>query len=272
MPHALTIATWALPLLYLVPLVDYGISFFLRARPHRRSPWLLPVVIAHGLYLVGLSAALGRPPVETNAEILSIVAISTAVVYLVVEAAGHDRRSGVFMVLLVFLFQYTSSFLLTSSGLSSAARPNWERLHVVPAILAYTAFSVAAVYGLLHLLAERGLRRHRFGVLFDRLPSLDLLASMSWRAVVVAFVLITITVATAAVLGMTGRLSPAGQSDFWNPKVMTKVVVGGAAWLIYTVAVIGRIVGKWPLRRISLIAVNGFVVVAVLFVVSVALS
>lgn len=273
MSHVLTAAGWALPLLYLVPLVDYGVSFFLRVRTHARSRWLLLVVVLHLGYLVLWSVACGRPPLERNAEVLSVVAVATAAVYLAVEAAGRDRRTGVFVLLLVFLMQYASSFALASGAApAEAAGSRWERLHALPAVLAYTAFSLSAVYALLHLVARRDLKQHRFGPLFDRLPPLDLLARMSWRAVLVGFVLLSVTIVSAAGLGLTGRLTAAGGAEFWSLKVTVKVVAGSVAWLVYAVAVVGRAVGKWPAVRVSVIAVNGFVAVALLFAISAALS
>ena len=197
MSSLLIIANWLLPLLYLSLLVDYGATFFLRTKAQARNRWLIAAVMIHTCFLVLRSIQLGRPPLEDMYEILSVLALLTTAVYAVVEFASRDRRSGIFIFLLVFLFQYTSSSFLAAGTSESTS---WARLHVVPALVAYTAFAIAAVYGLLHILAQRNLKQHHFGMLFDRLPSLDLLGKMTWYALFSGFVFMTITIVTGPVL------------------------------------------------------------------------
>ncbi len=263
MSSLLIIVNWLIPLLYLALLVDYGTTFFLRTKAQVRNPWLAPVLCVHAFFLVLRSIHFGQPPLGNVYEIFSVLALSTGAVYAVVEFVGRDRRSGIFVFLLVFLFQYTSSSFL---GASSTQSTGWTRLHVVPALVAYTAFAIAAVYGLLHILAQRNLKQHHFGMLFDRLPPLDLLGRMSWYALLSGFVFMTITIVTGPLL--FSHLATAVP----DAKVTAKIVVGSIAWLIYVVAVLGKLLGKWPSRRISSIAVTGFVVIMILLIVSGILS
>jgi len=254
---------WLLPLLYLALLVNYGATFFLRTKAQARNPWLIPVLVIHAFFLILRSVQLGQPPLDDMYEILSVLALLTTAVYTAVEFVSRDRRTGMFVFLLVFLFQYTSSSFL---GASSTQSTGWARLHVVPALVAYTAFAIAAVYGLLHILAQRNLKQHHFGMLFDRLPPLDLLGRMTWYALFSGFVFITITIVTGPLL-----FSHQG-TDVPDAKLTAKIVVGSIAWLIYVVAVLGKLLGKWPSRRISSIAVTGFVVIMILLIVSGILS
>ncbi len=267
MSSLLIIVNWLLPLLYLALLVDYGTTFFLRTKAQVRNPWLAPVLCVHAFFLILRSVQLGQPPLGNVYEILSVLALSTGAVYAALEFASRDRRSGIFIFLLVFLFQYTSSSFL---GASSSESTGWGRLHIVPALVAYTAFAISAVYGLLHLLAERNLRKHRFGVLFDRLPSLDLLGRMTWHALLGGFIFITITMITGPL--MFGHGDSGADVQSLDAKVIAKIVIGSIAWLIYVVAVLGKLLGKWPSRRISSVAVTGFVVIMILLIVSGILS
>ena len=262
MSSLLIIVNWLLPLLYLSLLVDYGATFFLRTKTQSRSPWLVPVLCVHAFFLIVRSVELGRPPLADTYEILSVLALLTTAVYGVVEFVSRDRRTGMFILGLVFLFQYTSSSFL---GEGSSESTGWVRLHVVPALVAYTAFAIAAVYGLLHLLAQRNLKRHNFGMLFDRLPSLDLLGKMSWYALLSGFIFITITMITGPLMF---HGSSETQAQSLDAKVIAKIVIGSISWLIYVVAVLGKFLGKWPSRRISSIAVTGFAVIMILLIVS----
>jgi hypothetical protein len=48
--------------------------------------------------------------------------------------------------------------------------------------------------------------------------------------------------------------------------------MGGGAWLVYAAAVLGRLVWKWSVTRASSLALNGFVIIMALLLVSAALS
>ncbi|MCX5654578.1 MAG: cytochrome c biogenesis protein CcsA, partial [Planctomycetota bacterium] len=153
---------------------------------------------------------------------------------------------------------------------SEAAESAWARLHVVPALMAYTAFGFACIYGLLYLVARRGLRHHPYGVLLDRLPPLDLLGHMMWLALVAGFIFMTIAIATGPLMAAAGYASTEAVAA--SPKIMSKIITGGVAWVIYAVAILGRLVGKWQAGRISVVAVAGYGVVVVLLLASALLS
>ena len=245
MAFVLMVGNWLLPLLYLALLIDYGATFFLRTRTVARNPWLPPVVGVHLAVLVVRGIHLGRPPTDAH-EVLSVVALAIAAVYTVVEFASRDRRSGVFVILMAFLFQYSSTVFLAAPGTvppTEASESVWARLHVVPALVAYTAFGFACIYGLLYLLARRGLRHHSFGVLFDRLPPLDLLGHMMWLALVAGFIFMTAAIITGMLRGVLGHAGADAMTV--SPKIMSKIVTGGVAWIIYAIAILGRLVGKW---------------------------
>jgi len=272
MADLLSIGTWLLPLLYLALLADYGTTFFLRTRTDTRSPWLLGCLAVHATVLTLGSIHAGRLPLAHLGEILSVLALATAAVYALVEWTSRDRRTGVFVLLLVFLFQYTASLLPEPVGPAAAETTTpWGRLHVVVAMVAYTALGFAGVYGLLYLAARRDLRDRRFGVLFDRLPPLDRLARMTWHALLVGSVCITVVVATGPLLFHHAAASGAA-AEAMAPKSRVKIITGSAAWFFCAAAVLGRLIGRWPPVRIAAVAVAGFLTVMALLVTSGLLS
>jgi len=267
MDALLAVANWLLPLVYLALLIDYGAAFFLRARDQGRNPWLGPAIVFAASVLLLQALRLGRPYPATNYEVMAVVALATAGVYMLIEYLSRDRRTGVFVFLVVFLFQYTASIFAPEQAAPAglAQQPVWGRVHMLPAIVAYTSFTIAAIYGLLHLVAQRDLKQHRVGLLFDRLPPLERLGSMCWHAVAVGFGFITLAMISGAL--MYQRTS--GEMDF---KVLSKIVTGAAAWLIYGLAVVCRLAGRCPPGRVSRIAVYGFAVVLLMLVASIVLS
>lgn len=271
MDDLLTIANWLLPLFYLALLIDYGATFFMAVRVHARSPWVIAVVAVHATFLVLRGVHGGYSPLVNQYGILSIIAVSMAALYWVLERIGRDRRAGLFIFGLVFLFQYTASVFLPSMAKAApeVAGPWWSRLHVVPAALAYTALSLGGVYGLLHLVSQRILKQHRFGPLFDRLPPLDLLGKMTWWALLHGFGFMTVSIATGMWLAHAGMTS---EGHVIVPKLAAKIAIGSAAWVICLVAILGKTAGKWSMSRISRIAVAGFLAIMVLLVASATLS
>ena len=275
MDTLLSIANWLLPLIYLALAIDYGATFILRTRTRARNPGIILAALAHAAFLTLWGVRFGGPPLANGYEVLSVIALSCTVVYAAIELATHDRRAGVFVFLLIFLLQYVSSAFLGcgigghGAAAAGAAR-GWARLHVLPACLAYTAMAFAAIYALLYLVGQRNLKQHRLGLLFDRLPPLELLGRMSWCALLGGLALMTLTMVSGAVFFSRGGAG--GPSEALAHKVIAKIVIGSIAWAVCALAVGGRWVGKWSLSRVFRIAVAGSVVVVALFVTSAILS
>lgn len=274
MNELLIIANWLVPLIYLVMVMDYGATFLLRLRTHVPNRWILIPILFHATFLVLRGVQLGSPPIGSTLEVLSVIALSSTIVYWVMELLSRDRRAGFFVFLLIFLFQYTSSAFVmrnTIHPLSEAAiQQGWGRAHVIPASFAYTALAFAAIYGLLHLMGRRDLKQHRFGLLFDRLPPLDLLGKLSWYSLLGGFIFLTISIITGVVVfGQTGDIA---QPEILEHKVILKIITGSLAWLICAATILGKCFAKWSVSRVSLVAVSGFLVIMVLLIASIFLS
>ena len=274
MDTVLIVINWLVPLIYLVMVLDYGTTFLLRVRTHCRNFHVLIAIVFHAAFLVLRGAKLGSPPLGSAVEILSVIALCSTILYWVMELLTKDRRAGVFVFLLIFLFQYTSSAFvapaLDQAHSEAAMQQGWGRLHVIPATFAYTALAFAAIYGLLHLQGRRDLKRGQFGLLFDRLPPLDLLGQLSWYSLLGGFVFITLSMITGAVV--FGGLASEAHSAVLDQKVQIKIITGSVAWLICAVTIAGKLLAKWSLARVSLVAVSGFVVIMILLVASILMS
>ncbi len=274
MDELLIIANWLVPLIYLALVMDYGATFLLRQRTHKRNRWLLIPILFHGAFLVLRGIRLGSPPIGSTVEILSIVALVSTIVYWVMELITRDRRAGFFVFLLIFLFQYTSSIFVMGNEFQplseSVIKPGWGHAHVFPATFAYTALAFGATYGLLHLMGRRDLKQHRFGLLFDRLPPLDLLGKLSWYSLLGGFVFLSISILTGIVVA--GKAGDVAQSGALEYKVALKIITGSLAWLICVATIIGKCFLKWSAAVVSFIAVSGFLVILILLIASIFLT
>lgn len=264
METLLIVAQWILPLLYLALVIDYGTTFALRIRTHVRNRWVPVVILCHAAFLLARGLHLGYPPLFSACEILTFIALSIAVVYYVVELVERDRRSGVFVFFLAFLSQYASSIVLAYANTEDVVREGHSHIHSVAAIFAYTALALAAIYGALYLVGRRNLKQHHLGLLFDRLPPLELLGRASRYGIIVGFIFMTFSLATGVLI--FGRADPSTHAEMLSWKVISNIVLGTVAWLICGVAVFGKVVRKWSDARISLIAILGFAAAMVLLV------
>ena len=265
----LPVGNWLLPLAYLALAIDYGATFILRTRTHARNPGILVVGLIHLLWLVGWGYHVGLT-LPSIPQLLSVIVLCSVAVYGLTELICRDRRAGVFVLLLLFLLQYSSAIgLAGSADAAGRGRGLQGQLHYIAASLAYTAMAFAAVYAVLYIAGQRNLKQHRLGLLFDRLPPLELLGRMSWYALLVGFGFITIAIIT----GMSFRhAGPSGESAAIPTKILAKIITGVVAWIACAVAIAGRWLGRWSVLRVSRIAVIGFAVVVVLFMASILLG
>lgn len=272
MNRLLIVANWLLPMLYLGLFIDYGARFLLRTVRHGRLLWLAGVCCLHVAFLIALAQGLGRMVPANNYEVLSVLALCTATIYWFIELMAHEGRTGVFVLLAAFVMQYTATVFLPMADQPTGTAPAAQGLsefHVLPSIVAYTSLTISAVYGLLHLASWRNMRHRRFGVLFDRLPSLDVLGKMNWHAMLTGLAFMTLAMVTGAVMYSAGAAHAHGPLD---AKLWTKMLAGSLAWLLYATTAAGKWIGGWSPARVSMISIVAFVIVAGMFVATTLLS
>ena len=127
----------------------------------------------------------------------------------------------------------------------------WFGIHTGTAIIGYSGFAVSAAYGLLFLLLYREIKASRFGRIYERLPSLELLAHMTVRAAVVGFVFLTVAMVAGIVWSL--RL----QYDFIrDPKFFTTVLL----WVVYGACIGTHYLLGWHERRVIYFSLFGFAI------------
>jgi cytochrome c-type biogenesis protein CcsB len=96
------------------------------------------------------------------------------------------------------------------------------KIHVPANFIGYGSFSLAAMVGAAYLLAERG-------ILASRLPALELLDDLMYKAIAVGFAFFTI----ATILGAMWAAEAWGGYWSWDPKETWALIVwlNYAAWL-----------------------------------------
>lgn len=162
---------------------------------------------------VGLA---GRPMVASAGGVLASMGLCVAGVHLFLEGRIGTRSIGVFPMSIALLLSLGGA-AADMLRMPTAALPKISTsVHVFGAVLAYSGLLLAALYGVLFLLQRWSLRSRRYGLLFERLPSLELLDQFSWRSLLAAVVFLTLTIAFGHVVGKAPGLG----FDYYDPKIM----------------------------------------------------
>jgi HemX protein len=249
--------TAALPLLYGLTAVNYTV-YFLRRDPFAErtcTPFLACAALTHLVFVVLLSAHFARVPVATLPEAINLIALSMVVTYLYVERIEGHRSTGVFILPLVVILQLTASALLPHSNPGTLPQSHLFEsslfgLHAIAAILGYTAFAVGAVYGLMYLLLYRALKAKNFGLMFERLPSLDVLSKMVFGATFLGWIFLTVTI------GLGVGMSLGQLPEFYlDPKFLSTIAV----WAVYGGGVLSWYALNWRGARSVYFSLAGFI-------------
>jgi len=251
-----------LPTLYALAWADYALLFFRDdAFAKKTAPPLLYLAgTLHGIALVMLSVHLGIFPLATVFEAFSVVAFSVLVVYLLIEWHIGVRTTGFFIVAVVFAFQLVSSaFLSRPTEINPLLTEPSFILHAATAVLGYASMAISAIYGLLYLMLFHDIKKHRFGLIYKQLPSLEIMANFTYRAATLGFVFLSV----AIVLGLVLLVKVYGTHWQWDPKL----TITFAAWLIYGACTVGRKLWGWSPRRVAFASLAGFAVILFSFVV-----
>ncbi len=190
--------------------------------------------------------ALNACPLTNLFEVLIFLSWSMVLLYFVVGARYRLSLLGVFTAPLAFLFQTFALVAVHDSPPGPRARlvaHPWLEMHAAISIIAYGAFALACVAGVMYLIQEHQLKTHRFRGFFFQLPPIADLAVAINRLILTGFLLLTVGLLTGFEVHEV-RLE-------WS-----KVIWGVGVWLIY-----GGILkaNKWITpRRIAQLSVAAF--------------
>jgi ABC-type uncharacterized transport system permease subunit len=260
----LSITNVALPVLYLM-VFGFYLWLFRSDNPTPRriaSRFTLFVVLFHLAAEIARTVAYGRLPMGSPVEFVSALALAILVTYLFIERRWRVKNTGFLPTGLAFVAQFVASALSTSvpHNRPFLSDPGFAG-HAVLVLLAYTALTLSFVYALLYLVLARQLGRHQFGLLFRRLPSLDVLERMSVGAVELGVPLLfaSLVLGHLWMYSLADRVDPAmaAQLSPYDPKILVSWVI----LLGYLGGLAGYRFLGWRGRRMNVLAVSAFVMI-----------
>jgi ABC-type uncharacterized transport system permease subunit len=215
----------------------------------------VPILVAAGLLaqfadLHATARALGSVPYRTLGGSMALFGWMIGIAYLVLVLRHRERAIGPFLIPFVLAFSMLGVLLPSDAPADPATRGSLFAFHVTLAILAYAAFTLSFVLSVLYLIQNRQIRQGRTGVLFARLPPLEVIGRMNRTSVAIGIVVLSVSVA----LGVA-----------WARKVWTGLGDAKLLFAFMTLSVYGLLLWMerrgWEGPRVALLSIVGFVLV-----------
>lgn len=260
----------------LLPLLLYGAAgaayaiHFGRREPAagRAATLLLLLAALVHTFVIGMQTMEVRHvPFANPSRMVSTFVWLLALSYLYVEVTTEERGMGVFITPIMIGLQLIPVFNPGVENMDPVLDSPWFWVHVSSLLFAYASFGLAGVLGLTYVLQFTEIKKKHLGYFYTRLPSLQVLDVMNWRAVTVGWAFLTLGVAVGFVWTMQARAtapeSPNLQAmSLDDPKVFMALVT----WAVYSFAIVARRTLGWSGRRAAWLSALGFAIVLLNFV------
>lgn len=189
--------------------------------------------------------AVGRCPLTNLFEVLIFLAWSLALIYILVGPPYRLSLMGAFTAPLVLLIQ--GSALLAPIDIRHPqklpANP-WLEFHASMSIVAYGAFALACIAGIMYLVQERQLKTRQLHSIFYHLPPLNDLFEAIVRLLWWGFILYSIGLVSGFFVG--------------QPLPRVQIVCAIAVWLLYAAILQGKHLRWFAPKRVAALCIFGF--------------
>ncbi len=228
-------------------------AIFWLARPRSLAGRAAPLLVVGGLALhfvdlLNRARELHSVPYRTLGGSVSFFGWMLGIAYLALALRHGERTTGPFLIPIV-IAATVAGLLLPDPASTPApgAHGSVFAFHVTFAILAYAAFALSCVISILYLVQSHQIRRGRTGLLFSRLPPLEVLGRMNRTSVKIGLAVLSISL----VLGLVRA------EQVWTTLADPKI-----EWALLTLAVYGLLLWMdrrgWEGPRVAVLSILGF--------------
>ncbi|MBK7105661.1 MAG: cytochrome c biogenesis protein CcsA [Ignavibacteriae bacterium] len=215
--------------------------------------FLFITLLLHLLYLILRTIEFNHPPITNKFEIFTVLAFCLGFSYFLLELLTDIRGTGSFIILFSLIFQLISSiFIQDLIEVKEVLRNRLLGIHVVSALGGYAGFTIAAVHGLLFFLLYKEIKFNRYGLIFKRLPSLEILEKLNFYSVLIGFILLTISI----LIGFIWLPIAFPKISYVDPKLISVSIV----WLVFGIGILTKLIAKWYGKKVILFSLIGFVI------------
>ncbi|MGZ4966927.1 MAG: cytochrome C assembly family protein [Chthoniobacterales bacterium] len=186
----------------------------------------------------------GRCPITNLFEVFIFLAWSIVLIYMLVGPAYRLSLMGAFTAPVVFVIHIFALFnYLPPNQTRTPANP-WLEFHASMGMIAYGAFALACVAGLMYLVQERQLKTRHLHSIFHHLPPLTDLHAAIMRLLWLGFVLYTAGLISGFFTG--------------EPLPRVKMICAVLVWFFYAAILEGRHFFKLTPKHVAVLCVVAF--------------
>jgi HemX protein len=194
---------------------------------------------------------LGRCPITNLFEVFVFLAWSVALIYMLVGSAYRLSLMGGFTAPVVLLLQGFALVMPIKTRYAVNVPANsWLEFHASISLVAYGAFALACIAGVMYLVQERQLKTHHLHSIFYHLPPLTNLFAAITRLLWWGFGLYTLGILSGFFTG--------------HPLPRVQVAAAIALWLLYAAILQARHLKWLAPKRVAALCIIGFSVALVL--------
>ena len=207
--------------------------------------------VCHTAAIVLRGVELGRAPVLTLAEVVSLVIWVAVFLDLWVERRYGVTTFGAFVLPVVLALGLGLPTGLRDLALEPRVSGAWILVHVSLVLVGLAALVLNFGSAVMYLLQERQLKARRPSSLY-RMPSLEKLDRLTLVTLRAAFPFLTVGLA----LGFARAGRAWGHDLVSDPLALFSLVM----WFVYAATLSGRVIGRWHGRRAAYFSIAGFCV------------
>jgi HemX protein len=187
----------------------------------------------------------GRCPITNLFEVFAFLAWSIVLIYMLVGPAYRLSLMGAFTAPLVSIIQIFALLAPIDVPHQTRTPANpWLEFHASMGMIAYGAFALACVAGLMYLVQERQLKTRQLHSIFHHLPPLtDLFAAIT-RLLWLGFILYTAGLVSGFLTG--------------EPLPRVKMICAFLVWFFYGAILEGRYLFRLTPKHVAVLCVVAF--------------
>ncbi len=189
--------------------------------------------------------ALGRCPLTNLFEVLVFLSWSVTLIYVAIGPAYRLSLMGSFTAPLVLLIQGLALILPIDVAHASKTAPNnWLEFHASMSLIAYGAFALACIAGVMYLVQDHQLKTRQFHSVFSHLPPLSDLFIAITRLLWWGFALYTLGLVSGFFIG--------------QPLPWPQIICAFGVWFLYAGILQGRHLRRLAPKRVAALCIVGF--------------
>ncbi|MDH4100346.1 MAG: c-type cytochrome biogenesis protein CcsB [Nitrospirota bacterium] len=238
-----------------------GLLYLAKSRAFFGSVYLIASSVGfafHTLALIAMTVNKGYLPVTDLHGAMSLFSWAIVMIFLIVEYRYRILVLGSFILPLAFIAIFSAAMAPPkTAGLPPALDSAWFLVHIGFAMLGAAAFTLSFAVSVMYLIQEWNVKHHKAGLMFQRLPSLEIMDEMNYRLISLGFIPLTLGILSGSIWAEYVW----GAFWSWDPKQTWSLIT----WFVYAALLHGRLTIGWRGRKAAIIAIIGFMAVIFTF-------